>query len=93
MKLNFEGIKMQKWNIPTDRALRGDEENGFICLVIIFTSGVTVILIFKNLSYFVFSADDSKTSVTLWAIYLKASEISYLAFSENTMDYWILSDQ
>ena len=43
MKLNFEGIKMQKWNIPTDRALRGDEENGFICLVIIFTSGVTVI--------------------------------------------------
>ena len=35
---------------------------------------------------FVFSADDSKTSVSVWA-----SERSYLALSENAMDYWVLS--
>ena len=35
---------------------------------------------------FVFSADDSKTSVSVWA-----SERSYLALSENAVDYWVLS--
>ena len=39
----------------------------------------------------VFSADDSKNSVTVWANYLSASERSYLALSENAMDYWVLS--
>ena len=33
MKLNFEGLEMQKWNIPTDRAQRADGKNGVICLV------------------------------------------------------------
>ena len=30
-KLNLEGLEMQKWNIPTDRARRADEKNGVIC--------------------------------------------------------------
>ena len=33
MELNFEGLEMQKWNIPTDRAQRADGKNGVICLV------------------------------------------------------------
>ena len=37
MELNFEGPKIQKWNIPTDRAWKVDEKNGVICLVIMFT--------------------------------------------------------
>ena len=39
-------------------------------------------------SFFVFSADDCKKSVTIWTKYLRAS---YLALSENAMDCWILS--
>ena len=50
-----------------------------------FTSRVMVIKMSKRL-IFVFSADDSKTSVSVWA-----SERSYLALSENAMDYWVLS--
>ena len=26
MELNFEGLEMQKWNIPTNRAQRADEK-------------------------------------------------------------------
>ena len=47
MELNFEGLEMQKRNIPTDRAQRVDEKNGVICLDIIFTPGVMVIKISK----------------------------------------------
>ena len=43
MELNFEGIQMQKLNIPTDRAQRVDGKNGVICLVIMCTSQVMVI--------------------------------------------------
>ena len=27
MELNFEGLEMEKWNIPTDRAQRVDGKN------------------------------------------------------------------
>ena len=37
MELNFEGLETNKWNIPKDRAQKLDEENGVICLVIMFT--------------------------------------------------------
>ena len=40
---------------------------------------------------FVFSVDDSKKMVTVLAKYLESSLGSYLAPSENDMDYWILS--
>ena len=59
MELNFEGLEMQKWNIPTDRTQKADEKNGVICLVIMFTPRVMVIKMSKWL-IFVFSADDSK---------------------------------
>ena len=42
MELNFEGLEMQKWNIPTDGALRVDEKYGISCLVIIITPRVNV---------------------------------------------------
>ena len=42
-ELHFEGLAMQKWNIPTDRAQRVDEKNGVICLVILLTPGFMVI--------------------------------------------------
>ena len=42
-KLNFEGYGIERWNIPTDRALRVGEKNMFICLVVMFTPRVMVI--------------------------------------------------
>ena len=45
----------------------------------------------KDCSFFVFSADTSQNSVTVWTKYLLASERSYLALSENAVDCWILS--
>ena len=38
-----------------------------------------------------FSADDSKKSVSGWVTYFSESESSYLILFENTMDYWLLS--
>ena len=43
MELNFEGLEMPKWNIPTDRADRVDEKNGVICLIITLILGVIFI--------------------------------------------------
>ena len=37
-KLNSEGLEMQKWSTPTDRARRADGKNGVICLVIMVIS-------------------------------------------------------
>ena len=70
MELNFEVLEMQKWNIPTDRTQRVDEKNGVVCLIIMFTHRVMVIKMSKNGSLFVFSADDSKKLVSVWAKYL-----------------------
>ena len=43
VELNFEGLEMQKWDIPMDRTERVDDENGVICLVIMFIPKVVVI--------------------------------------------------
>ena len=67
------------------------EKNGVLCLVIMFTPRVMVIKISKMAHFFLFSADASKKSVTVWKKYLRVSERSYLALSENAMDYCILS--
>ena len=37
MELNFEGLKMQKWIVPTDRNQIVDEKSGIICLITMFT--------------------------------------------------------
>ena len=39
----------------------------------------------RNDSFFVFSADDSKKSVTIWEKHLAAPERSFLFLSENGM--------
>ena len=65
MELNCEGLEMGKWNIPTNRARRVDEENRAIFLVIMFTLGVMVIKLLRNGSIFVYFPDDSKTLVTI----------------------------
>ena len=49
--LNFYDHKMQKRNIPMDRAQRVDEKNGAICLVM-FIPRVTVIKISKMAQFF-----------------------------------------
>ena len=45
--MNFEGLEMQKRNIPKDRDQGVNEKNGVICLFIVFTSRVMVIKMLK----------------------------------------------
>ena len=47
MELNFDGLEMQKWNIPMDIVQRVDEKNGVIWLFIMFTLWVIVIKMSK----------------------------------------------
>ena len=78
MELNFEGLEMQKWNIPTDIIQRVDEKDGVICLVIIFTPRVIVIV--RNSLYLVFSADDSKKLDSLRKIFKSALKVLLNSF-------------
>ena len=43
-ELNFEGLEMQKWNRPVERAQIAYQKNRVICLLILFTPGVYNIL-------------------------------------------------
>ena len=56
MKLNFQGLEMQKLYTPTDRPQGVDQKNG------VHLSSYNV----KNDPLLVFSADDSKKIVTVW---------------------------
>ena len=58
MKLHFEGFEIH-------------EKKWVICLVVMFTSRVMVI---KISQFFVYTADDSKRLVTVWAKYLRATK-------------------
>ena len=80
---------MQKSNISTYRAQRVNEENDVIRLVM-FTSKVMVIRMSKmaHLMYFLLN---TKKKDPVWARYLNASEMSYLALLQNTMDYGVLT--
>ena len=80
---------MQKWNISTYRAQRVDEKNDVIC-VVMFTSKVMVIRMWKKASFNVYSAEYRKTD-QVWARYLNASVRSYLALLQNAMDYGVLT--
>ena len=53
MELNFEGLEMQKWNIPRVRAQRVGEKNGVICQVIMLTPALMVIKMSK-MAHFLF---------------------------------------
>ena len=72
MEINFEGLEMQTWNIPTDKAQRVDGKNGVTCLVIMFTPRAMVIKMSKMAHFsFVFSADVSKKiSHSLYKIFM-----------------------
>ena len=54
MEPNFEGLEIQKWNIPTDRAHRFDEKNWVVCLVIMLTPRFIVIKTSK-IAHFLYS--------------------------------------
>ena len=75
--MDFEGLGMQKLNIPMDRAQRVDEKNGVICLVIMFTPRVMLFKMSNIANFFVFSADNSKKLATFRAIYLRKPGRSY----------------
>ena len=66
MELKFEGLEIQKWNIPTIRAQGADEKNDVIYLFIMFTPRLWSWKCQKWL-FFVFSADDSKKYVKVSA--------------------------
>ena len=68
MELNFEGLKMQKWDVPIDRTQRVDKKRGIISLFIMFTPRVMVIKMSKMSHFFVSSDDDSKKSFGLGKI-------------------------
>ena len=74
MELNFEGLGMQKWDIPTDRAQRTNGKYGTIYPVFMFTPQVMVIKMSKMAHFFVFSAGASKKLVTVSTKYLCAFE-------------------
>ena len=54
IELKFEGLEMQKWNIPADRAQRVDGEHGVSCLVITFTPRVRFIKMPKWLIFCIY---------------------------------------
>ena len=80
---------MQKWNISTYIAQRVDEKNYAIHLVM-FTPKVMSLGCQKWLILCNFCWIQKKTD-PVWARYLNASERSYLALLQNTMDYGVLS--
>ena len=84
MELNFEGLKLQKRNVPTDRTRKIDEKNGTIYLVIMFTRRVMVKTMSKMV-FFLFSDDGSKNEVAVPVEYLSKSEIFFGNPSENWM--------
>ena len=84
MELNFDGLEMQKWNIPMDIVQSVDEKNGSFDYLSCLLSELSSLKCQKWL--FAFCANESKKSVTVWAIYLSASHRSYLAISK-----WVLS--
>ena len=79
---------MQKWNIATDTAHTVDEENVFICLVIMFTPGVMVIEMWQMALLFFF-ADTSKKPVIVWVRYFSVSERSHLGITQTLHKAWV----
>ena len=77
MELNFEGLEMQKWNIPTNKAQRVHERMGYRSSYWVHSQSRKLGDPLENVLFFVLSADDSKKPV--WVKYLSACEISHLA--------------
>ena len=76
MELKFEGIEMRKLM----------RKLGHLSGYHVYSQNYGHKNVKSGSSSFVFSVDDSKVSLTVWAKYLGASERSYLVLSENSMD-------
>ena len=68
MELNFEGIEMKKWNIPTDRGYRVNEKNGIICLVIMFAPRCMVIKMSKMAHFLYFLPKISRSLSKIFTV-------------------------
>ena len=60
LKLNFEGLGIQRWNKPRDRAQRVGDKSAFTFFVFMFTSRVMVIKISNNGSFLYFLLTTAK---------------------------------
>ena len=95
MELNFEGLEMQKWNIPTDRAQIEDGKNMVICLFIMFTPQVIIIKISKMAHFCIFCWWQQKISLSLHKIFLIGfwATISKISTLEDTQFHYFLLTQ
>ena len=89
MELNFEGLEMQKSNIPVNKAQIIYEVNGIICQVIMFIPVVMVIIMSKIAHFCIFWTWEYKNQ-SVWKKYSSASERSFLAISKYAMNFWIM---
>ena len=97
MKMNFEYFEIQKWELQTVRAEKGDEKDGVISLASMFPSWVMVLKLFKKSAFFAINLIKKPKSVK--AFYMYASESSNYTLSENdiinrclTHRSWNISD-
>ena len=90
IKLNFEGLQMQKWNITKNRAQKVDKKLGSFVYFDVYPWSYGHQNVKSGL-FFVSSTDDSKKSVTVWAKYFSAPQRFYMALLENAIHYWSLS--
>ena len=60
MELNFEGLEMQKLNIPTEQAQQVYPKNGVLCPAVMFTPRAMVVKLSKLAYFFAFSGDGCK---------------------------------
>ena len=77
-----KGLEMQKWNIPMDRAQKLCVWETWGHLFSYRDYSQSYVHWNTNDSFFVFSADDSKKVVSLWAKYLNTSVRSFWTLSE-----------
>ena len=78
MKLDIEGLEMQKWNIPRWEKCR-------YLSSYMFTPTVMVIKISKMSHFLYFMLMAVKKLVTVWAKHLNVTKRSYWVLSENDM--------
>ena len=53
-ELSFEGLEMQRWNVPTNRDQQANAKKWVICLVIMFNPEVMVIIMSKLVTFLYF---------------------------------------
>ena len=78
LKLNFEGLGMERLNKPMGSAQRVDEKKWFICLVIMFSSRVMVIKMSKMSLFCIFCWRQQKNNHSFWAQHLSVTERSWV---------------